>query len=67
MGAMIDAIMRDSSLTRDQKLAAVASLRTAKLAEAKAVRARMIAEAKAKAKANRRKSGTRSGPTLGPH
>ncbi|WP_156309530.1 hypothetical protein [Novosphingobium sp. AAP93] len=61
MAVQIEAIMRDPSLTHDQKLAAVATLGAAKLAEAKAVRARIIAEAKAIAKVRRRMSRPKKG------
>jgi len=68
MWGMIDAILRDPSLTREQKAAAVASLKATKRAEAKAVRKRMMDEEKAKAKAARRGKGGRgkgpSGPTV---
>jgi len=57
LAAMIDAIMRNPALTRDQKLAAVRELRRQKKAEAKAVRARIIQDEKDKLQAHRKKSG----------
>lgn len=57
MGAMIEAIMKDPTLTHEQKLAAVAGLRQRKVAEAKAIRRKIIDEEKAKLKARRKQRG----------
>lgn len=62
MWGMVDAILRDPSLTREQKAAAVASLKARKVAEAKAVRKRMMDEEKAKSRGGRGRGGRGKGP-----